>query len=199
MVVGAIGLVGPTYYYHLECEADDAYYSRWAKGPRLMSAEMFGHGTNCPWWRDHSKVGDGVGRCSSVAIDHASWHLRYFMPLPLLHDALCRITAPEGVSDVIEFWNAGKSHLNTTGTNVQALCRSPGRIRQAVRECRDLWGRASGRGYGRTYRANTTATGGGLRLIDLPVQAAEQQEHFLFAKLSQVHELAGDEGNRRYM
>jgi hypothetical protein len=192
-------LVGPTYYYHLECEASDGYYGRWTRGPRLMSADMFGPGTNCPWWRDHSKVGDGVGRCASVAVEHASWHLRYFMPAHQLRETLCRMAAPEGISDTIEWWNAGSHFLNTTGTNVAALCKSPSRIRHAVSECLDLWGRDSGRGYERVYRKNMSSTGGGLRLIELPALVAEQQEHFLFAKLSQVHELANDEGTRRYM
>ena len=192
-------LVGPTFYYHLECEARDDYYGRWTRGPRLMSAALFGEGTNCPWWRDHSKVGDGVGRCSSVAVEHASWHLRYFMPPPLMREALCRIAAPEGVRDVVEWWNGGSQYLNTTGTNVAALCRNASRLRQAVGECLDLWGRAPGRGYGRVYRKNTTAEGGGLQLAELPALVVEQQEKFLFAKLSQVHELAEDEGNRRYM
>lgn len=189
-------LVGPTFYYHLECEASDGYYGHWNKGPRLMSAETFGRGTNCPWWRDHSQVGNGVGRCNSVAVEHGSWHLRYFMPPPLIREALCLLSAPETVADAVEWWNAGPQWLNTTGTNVASLCRNPKLIRQAVSGCLDLWNRASGRGYERTYRKNTTA---GLQLVELPALVAEQQERFLFAKLSQVHELAEEEGNRRFM
>ena len=192
-------LVGPTFYYHLECEASDSHYGRWVKGPRLMSADAFGQGTNCPWWRDHSQVGDGVGRCNSVAVEHGSWHLRYFMPPSLIREALCRLSAPESVADAVEWWNAGSQWLNTSGTNVAMLCRNPKLIQQAVSGCLDLWGRASGRGYERTYRKNTTTSGGGLQLVELPALVAEQQEHFLFAKLSQVHELAEEEGNRRFM
>ena len=117
----------------------------------------------------------------------------------MIRDALCRLSSPEAVYDAVEWWNQGSKYQNTTGINVAALCHSPRRIQQAISGCLDLWGRTSGRGYERTYRKNTTGEGGGLQLVELPAMIAEQQEHFLFAKLSKVHELLEDEGNRRFM
>lgn len=176
----AFALAGPTYYYHLECEARGEHFSEWSKGPRLVSGATLRHYSG-HYVRDFAGNGEHGGRLPLKVVANASWHLRYFMAAAEIRAAMCAHSNPLGVIDASEFW-AGR--LNAT-----RLCHAPSAIKHAIGGCADLWARPTSNMMRAPRDGSLVPLHASTQLAELPKMAAVRRDQYLVERLNRIGEL----------